>query len=182
MQTLIRKVGGREKARAAIGATAEGLGLGSAEVGQVLLALALCESGMSPEEVSKQLDWKEFERFCAGAFRTWGFVVRENVVLTKPRAQIDLLAYGSTMILSVDCKHYAREPGPSALAAFAKAQLKRSSLLRAKTDDPRPIASIILSMSETEGRFVEGVAVVPIRTLRSLLTTVDSYSAMLDLR
>ena len=86
------------------------------------------------------------------------------------------------MVLSVDFKHYSRAPGPSSLARFATAQLKRSTLLRSRTSDPRPIASVILSMSEPEGRFIEGVAVVPVRTLRSFLTTFDSYTGMLDLR
>jgi hypothetical protein len=182
MQTLIRVVGNKEKARSALSATAEGLGLVSAEVEQVLVALALCETGMSPEEVSKHLDWKEFERFCAGVFRAWGFVVRENVVLTRPRAQIDILAYGSTAILSVDCKHWKSAHSLAALRKFAEDQLKRSEFLRKKVDDRRRISSLIVSFSEPEGRFVGGVAIVPVRTLGSFLGTFESYSDQLEFR
>jgi hypothetical protein len=182
MQALIRAVGSEARAMSAISAAAEGLGLISAEVERVLVALALCEAGMRPEEVSKHLDWKEFERFCSGVFRAWGFVVRENVLLSKPRAQIDLLAFGANAILSVDCKHWKRAHSPAALGRFANDQLRRSELLRKRLDDRRSIGSLIVSFSEPEGKFVNGVAVVPIRTLASFLGTFESYSNQLELR
>jgi hypothetical protein len=146
------------------------------------VAYALLKLRAQPDEVSRMLSWQEFEALAGALLRASGFGVKENLVLTKPRAQIDLVAHGPSLTLSVDCKHYRREQGPSSLAAFAKAQLRRSSLLRKGNDDPRPIASVILTMSDPEGRFVEGVAVVPVRTLRSFLTGLDSYLTMLDLR
>jgi len=137
---------------------------------------------VQPEEVSRLLTWREFERLAGALLRASGYQVRDNVYLKGPRAQIDVLAYGPSLTLCVDCKHYARGPGPSSMAKFAKAQLARASQLRRKSDDPRPIASMVLSLSEPDGTFVDGVAVVPIRTLRSFLTDVDSYVEMLDLR
>ncbi|MDA4127741.1 MAG: restriction endonuclease [Thaumarchaeota archaeon] len=159
------------------------LGLGEQGIlSPVCVAYALLKRRTQPEEVSRLLSWREFEQLAAALIRAAGFVVKENVTLTKPRAQIDAVAFGTSMILSVDCKHYRREPGPASLQKFAKAQLRRSGLLRKKTDDPRPIASVILSVSEHEGSFVEGVAVVPVRTLRSFLTSLDSYTELFELR
>jgi restriction endonuclease len=159
------------------------LGLGEEdELSPSCVAYALMKLRVQPEEVSRLLSWKEFEGLAGALLRASGYQVRENVYLTKPRAQIDLIATGPSLVLSVDCKHYKREQGPSLLAKFARAQLERSVLLRRKTQDARPIASVVLSMSEPEGRFVEGVAVVPIRTLRSFLTALDSYAALLDLK
>jgi hypothetical protein len=148
----------------------------------ICVAYALIKLRMQPEEVSRMLSWREFEELAGALLRASGFEVRENVFLTKPRAQIDVVARGASLTLSVDCKHYDREPGPSSLVRFARAQLKRSGVLRRKTDDPRPIASVILSMSQPEGSFVEGVAVVPVRTLRSFLTDLDSYTGLFELR
>ena len=152
------------------------------ELSPVCVAYALMKLRIQPEEVSRLLSWQEFERLAGALFRAAGYQVSENVYLRKPRAQIDLIATGPSMTLSVDCKHYKRESAPSVLVKFAKAQLERSELLRRKTPDDRPIASVILSMSEPEGRFVEGVAVVPVRTLRSFLMTLDSYAAYLALK
>ncbi len=161
----------------------EDLGLGDEEaISPVSVGYALIKLGAQSEEVSRLLSWREFERLSAAILRASGYAVRDNLVLTKPRAQIDIVAAGVSIILSIDCKHYRRGHSPSALAGFARDQLRRSSIYRTKVDDSRPIASVILSMSEPEGSFVEGVAVVPIRALRSFLTTVDSYTGLLDLR
>ncbi len=159
------------------------LGLEEEEIlSPACVAYALLKNSAQPEEVSRLLSWREFEQLAAALFRAAGFEVKENIVLTKPRAQIDAVAFGTSMILCIDCKHYRREPGPASIQKFATAQLRRSGLFRKKTNDPRPIASVILSMFEPEGSFAEGVAVVPVRTLRSFLTSLDSYTELFELR
>jgi hypothetical protein len=159
------------------------LGLGEeGTLSPACVAYTLLKQRTQPEEISRLLSWREFEQLAAALLRVGGFVVKENLTLTKPRAQIDAVAFGTSMILCVDCKHYRREPGPASLQKFATAQLRRSGFFRKKTDDPRPIASVILSVSEPEGSFVNGVAVVPVRTLRSFLTSLDSYTELFELR
>ncbi len=148
----------------------------------VCVAYSLLKLDFQPDEVSRLLSWQGFERLAGALIRASGYEVRNNVVLTRPKAQIDVVAYGASMVLCVDCKHYRREQGPSALRMVAQAQLRRSALLKEKSGDPRPVASVILSMSEPEGKFVEGVAVVPVRSLRSFLTSLDSYTGLLELR
>lgn len=162
---------------------AEELGLdATASLSPPSVAFALLKSGLSAEAVSRLLSWKEFEGMSAALLRAAGWEVRENVYLTKPRAQIDVVAKGDSMVLSVDCKHYRRGLGPAGLARVALAQLQRSSALRRRTEDPRPIASVILTMSEPEGAFVKGVAIVPVRTLNSFVTSFEAYQGYLDLR
>ena len=179
---LTRKVGNEDDLELALRAAASDLGLEeSLLLSPVCAAYALLKINFQVEQVSTLLSWQEFEQLAALLLRAAGFQVRANVVLTRPRAQIDVVAFGESSVLSVDCKHYRREQGPSALERAALAQLRRSSLLRKKSDDPRPIASIILSMSEPDGKFVKGVAVVPVRTLRSFLNSLDTYMQYLDL-
>lgn len=146
---------------------------------RALVALALCMGGRRIEEVAASLDWREFESFSARVLGASGYRVRNNVVLRSPRAQIDLVATGLTYVLSVDCKHWRREHSPSALRDVAARQLKRSKLLRRVFPKARPIVSVILSFSASQGDFVEGVAVVPLRTLRNFLGSVESYSDLL---
>ncbi|MGP8124346.1 MAG: restriction endonuclease [Nitrososphaerales archaeon] len=148
--------------------------------GPVLTALTLIASGATEEEAASSLTWKDFEGFCAQLLRASGYIVRENVYLSHPRAQIDLVATGPLFVINLDCKHWKRAPSRSALEGFALAQLRRSRLLRRSLDDSRPIISAILSFSEPAGSFVEGVAVVPLRTLRNFMDTVESYSCLLD--
>jgi len=179
---LTRKAGNEANLEATLRGAATDLGLGEGGLlSPVCAAYALLKLNFQVEQVCKLLSWQEFEQLAALLFRAAGFQVRANVVLTRPRAQIDVVASGESSVLSVDCKHYRREQGPSTLERAALAQLRRSSLLRKKSDDPRPIASVILSMSEPEGKFVRGVAVVPVRTLRSFLYSLDSYTQYLVL-
>ena len=182
LDVLERRLGRAGAGRALRDAGAE---LGLSEGGflsPVCAAYSLLKINFQADEVSRLLGWQDFERLAGALLRSSGYEVRENVYLTRPRAQIDVVAAGPSMTLCVDCKHYRREQGPSALEKFALAQLKRSSLFRGGSDDPRPVASMILSMSEPAGKFVRGVAVVPVRTLRSFLNSLESYRELLDLR
>ena len=148
--------------------------------GPVLAALELIALGVPEEEAARSLTWKDFERFCAQLLRASGYAVMENVYLSSPRAQIDLVATGPLYIMNLDCKHWRRAPSPSALEGFATAQLRRSRLLRTRLDDSKPIISAILSFSELAGSFVNGVAIIPLRTLKDFLATVESYSELLE--
>jgi hypothetical protein len=182
LDVLARRLG---KARAANALREAGCELGLPEgdfTSPVCAAYSLLKINFQADEVSRLLSWQEFERLAGALLRVSGYEVRNDVHLRRPRAQIDVVATGLSMTLSIDCKHYRREQGPSTLEKVALAQLRRSALLRKATNDPRPIASMILSMSEPEGRFVRGVAVVPIRTLQNFLNSLDSYQELLELR
>ncbi len=176
---LVRKVGS-DGVSAAIEATRESLGSNSNPTERALIALTLCRLGTRPELISTWLDWREFERFCSGLLRSSGFEVREDVRLRKPRGQIDLLAMGPSFALSVDCKHSSRLMSAADLRRFAGAQLRRSQLLRKTGEaDPRPILSAILTLSEQTERFVEGVAIVPLFTLRDFIGSIEAVRGLL---
>lgn len=147
----------------------------------VTAAVERIASGVPEEEAARSLTWKDFERFCAQLLRAGGYSVKEDVHLSRPRAQLDLVATGPLFTINLDCKHWKRTPSPSAMEGFARAQLRRSRLLRKVTPDPKPIVSAVLSFSDPEGGFVEGVAVVPVRAVRSFLETVESYPDRLEI-
>ena len=178
--SLSRLAGSRRDAASMVESVASDLMLAPDFTDRTLLALAMCLGGKSPDEVASLLTWREFESFCSKLFMASGYDVRENIVLRKPRAQIDIVAFGPSHLLSVDCKHWKRGHSPSRLQEIAQGQLSRSARLRRTLTDSRPIVSVILSFSEPSGSFVDGVAVVPIRTLRDFLISVDSYSELLE--
>ena len=178
--SLVRLCGSEQQATYLVESTAAEVGVDPDSADQTLVALALCKGGRPPESVAAALTWRGFESFCSRLFMAAGYRVRENVILREPRAQIDMVAFGPSFLLSVDCKHWKRGHSPSVLSGFARERLRRSRLLRRDLADPRPILSAILSFSEPEGRFVDGVAVVPLRTLSSFLESVESYSEMLE--
>ena len=146
----------------------------------VLAALELMKSGAAEEDAARHLSWRDFEQFCAYLFKAGGYTVENNVLLSHPRAQIDLVAVGPIFVISLDCKHWKRAPSRSRLEEIAEAQLRRSKLLRARLRDSGPIVSAIVTYSEPQERFVNGVAVVPVRTLGNFIQTVESYPDLLE--
>lgn len=152
------------------------LGVGSTEPEKrVVNALVALRLGVTPGTVARNLDWKDFEKFCALIFRSRGYTVRENLTLKKPRAQIDVVAVGSSYVICADCKRWKRDHSPGALRSIALAQRRRSVLLRRNQKGQKPILSAILSLSASTGGFVEGVAVVPIGSLTGFLDSLESY-------
>ena len=143
--------------------------------------MAACREGIAPESVSRLLDWKEFEAFCADLLRAYGYRVTENIQLKRPRAQIDIFARSSLIALAVDCKHTRRAAGPSAVSEWVLAQIRRAELLRRQVEDSSPIASAILVLNDGQVRFVSGGAVVPVFALRSFADDVLGYSEYLRL-
>lgn len=148
---------------------------------RVIRAITACVLGALPEEVATLVDWKEFEAFSAHLFRAKGFSVTENIVLSRPRMQVDLLAKSASINLAVDCKHWARTRGGAAMSTIAAAQLRRAATLKSKNPQLGPTAAAILVLVNTPDRFVEGAAVVPVYALFDFLENLDSYREMLRL-
>ena len=145
-----------------------------------LVAVSLCSLGVPPEEVSSLLSWKEFESFCADVLRSSGFEVRENVRLRKPTAQIDIVARGTSIVLSIDCKHWKRGASASVLAKVAGDQHRRNKQLRTTIPEAPPIVSVVITLAQQTDRFASGAAVVPLFALRSFLNSVDEYLELLE--
>jgi len=176
---LTRKLGSPERSMELLEKQRESLGVSCESTEPGLVALSLYALGVAPERVSSLLSWREFESFCALLFRSAGYEVKENVQLRKPRAQIDLLALGPSLILSVDCKHWKTAASVSVLARVARDQHRRNLLLRKTITESRPIVSVILTLLPQGERFVGGAAVVPLYLLRSFLGSVDGYQSLL---
>lgn len=156
------------------------LGIISPNVGgRVLRAITACRLGASLESVSMFLDWREFENFCASILLARGFAVTENITLTRPRMQIDILARSPSVALAIDCKHWAHGKGRNALLDAAEAQAERAKMLRKRMEQLEPLAVVILVLSDEDARFADGSAVVPVRTLGSFVDTIDCFSDLL---
>ncbi len=165
--------------RGKVAAEAERLGCSSDNV--AIRGLVACRLGLPVESVSAHMDWRSFEGFCGSILAASGFETRENLVLTKPRMQVDVVAIDYSVVLSIDCKHWAASGGSSALAVAAVKQLERSKRLRSVLRiGERPIITAIVTMTEQPFRFVEGAAVVPVHTLGDFALGAFSFVDKLE--
>ena len=149
---------------------------------RVLRAIAACRSGAPPDLVARYMDWRGFEAFCAVLLNSMGYCITQNILLKKPRAQIDILARGLSASLLVDCKHWSRTRGWSALSRAAVAQGLRAERLRTAMPGVEPMAVVIVSLGDERARFVGGAAVVPVHTLADFSSKIEEYSAYLTMR
>jgi hypothetical protein len=155
--------------------------LGAPPGGTAMRGIVAVRLGLPLETVSRILDWRSFEGFCASVLTTAGFEVRENLVLTKPRMQLDVVAWDGSVALSVDCKHWAAASSLSALAEAGRRQVERSTRLPAALSlGEKPIISAVVTLVETKFRFAGGAAVVPVHTLRDFAASALAYQDQLE--
>lgn len=178
---LSRRCGSDASAYAEIERLEFELGAHAPDASRAMLAIALVGRGAPAETVSRHLTWREFECFCADIARAEGYSVKENLTLPRPRVQIDVVARSTSLAVAIDCKHWSRL-SQGAMRSMAIAQLRRARLLRQKWKYDVPIASAILTLGDSGERFCEGVAIVPIFTLRSFLHSVDGLTDLLELQ
>jgi len=174
---LAAKLGSARAADRAIARVAEELGVPPTAPRGVSAALALTRLGVDPGQVARSLTWKEFEEYCALAIAAAGYAVRMNVRLRKPTRQIDIVAESPSLVLSVDCKHWGRGASAAGLEEAAAAQIERTAVCAAGTLTGlgRTFLPVLLTMVDNQVKVVQGVPVVPLRSLREFLASVSRF-------
>ncbi len=87
-------------------------------------ALFILKKGATIDEVSEHIDWKDFEGLVAEILESKGFGTIRNLILTKPRMEIDVVGFKIGVAILIDCKHWKRT-STSAIQTAVKKQIKR---------------------------------------------------------
>ncbi len=146
------------------------------EVGDKLkIAVSLLEHGSPIDEISIALDWRDFEGLTAEILSEKNFAVLKNMMLAKPRMEIDVVGIRLGIAILIDCKHWKRY-SPSALSTAVKKQIERTKQYVSKT--PGAIAvPVIVTLYQDKINFIENVPVVPIFQFASF---VDEFYGNID--
>ena len=91
---------------------------------KIKAAFLIIENGGQIEQVSEYLDWKDFEGLVAQILEEKGFATIKNMILTKPRMEIDVIGINHGIAMLIDCKHW-KKLSQSALNTIVKKQVKR---------------------------------------------------------
>jgi Holliday junction resolvase-like predicted endonuclease len=152
---------------------------------RIRLAEHLIHDGRDPQKVSRFLKWQEFEEFGERALDENGFRAVKHIVFKSKagRREIDLLAWNDTLLLAIDCKHWARGISPSQARQVAQAQVERAEALAERFDllnkygvsrvESRQIMPVLLCLGSARQRLVDGVPVVAVSKLISFLYGVS---------
>jgi len=129
-------------------------------------ALFAINLGADVEDVSEYLDWKDFESLTGMILEARDFEVTRNLILTKPRMEIDVIGRKMEIALLIDCKHW-KYVNTSALDEIVKKQIER--VKHFVSDENISALPVIVTLHQEKIQFLDNVPIVPIMKLPSFL-------------
>ncbi len=139
------------------------------------IAVVLLEKGLPIDEISVALDWKDFEGLTGAILASKNFAVIKNMILSKPRMEIDVIGIRLGIAILIDCKHWKRY-STSSLTAAVKKQIERTKHYVKKT--PGAISMpVIVTLYQDKVDFIENVPIVPIFQFSSF---IDEFYGNID--
>jgi len=139
------------------------------------IAVDLLEKGNPLDEISIALNWRDFEGLTAEILSSKNFAVLKNLMLTKPRMEIDVVGIRLGIAILIDCKHWKRY-NSSSLTTAVKKQIERTKHYVEKT--PGAIAvPVIVTLYQDKVDFIENVPIVPIFQFSSF---IDEFYGNID--
>jgi DNA-binding transcriptional regulator YhcF (GntR family) len=148
---------------------------------RIMLSERLIHEGRDPQQISRLLQWQEFEEFASHSLEQNDFRKVKHVVFKSRigRREIDLLAWNDTFLLAIDCKHWLRGLSPSRAREVAIAQTERAQVLAERLEllkkhipinvEKRRLLPVILCLGCPREAIVEGVPIVAVSKLISFL-------------
>ena len=131
------------------------------------VAVALLEKGCPIDEISTVLDWKDFEGLTGEILSSKNFAVIKNMILTKPRMEIDVIGIRLGIAILIDCKHWKRY-SVSSLGTAVKKQIERTKHYVEKTPGGMAVP-VIVTLYQDKINFIENVPIVPIFQFSSFI-------------
>ena len=138
-------------------------------------ALFAIKNGVPIEEVSRYIDWKDFEGLVAEILDSKHFDVLRNFRLTKPTMEIDVVGVRLGIALIIDCKHWKRL-SHSALETIVVKQVERVKHYISNAKDVIA-APVIVTLNQEETSFISRVPIVPILQFSSF---IDEFYGSLE--
>ena len=132
-------------------------------------------NGATIEDVSEFLSWQNFEELVSRVLDENGFHIQKNLILTKPRMEIDVVGVKLGISILIDCKHWKRMT-QSALNDIVNKQVERVKRYVEKTESTSAIPAIV-TLHQEKVNFVNKVPIVPVMQLSSFL---DDFYGNLD--
>ena len=142
---------------------------------KILASIFAITNGASIEDVAEFLSWQNFEELVTCILEENGFQVEKNLILTKPRMEIDVVGIKLGIAILIDCKHW-KKISKSALDDIVYKQTDRVKNYVSKTESTMAIP-VIVTLHQEKVNFVNKVPIIPVIQLSSFL---DEFYGNLD--
>ncbi len=138
-------------------------------------ALYALKVGAPIDEVSEHIGWRDFEGLVSEILASKDFATIRNMILKKPRMEIDVVGIKMGIAMLIDCKHWKKNSS-SALQNVVLKQVERTKHYVAKTQGSIAVP-IIVTLYQDRIDFINKVPIVPIFQFASF---VDEFYGNLD--
>lgn len=118
------------------------------------------QNGLEIDVAAQHLSWKDFEELAARILEMKDFVVKKNLILTKPRMEIDVIGVKFGVAVLIDCKHW-KYYSHASLKKAVKKQIERTKNYVSRTKGVIA-APVILTLYQQKVDFIDRVPIVPI--------------------
>ena len=142
---------------------------------KILASIFAITNGASIEDVAEFLSWQNFEELVTCILEENGFQVEKNLMLTKPRMEIDVVGIKLGIAVLIDCKHW-KKISKSALDNIVYKQTERVKNYVSKIESMMAIP-VIVTLHQEKVNFVNKVPIIPVIQLSSFL---DEFYGNLD--
>ena len=142
---------------------------------KILASIFAITNGASIEDVAEFLSWQNFEELVTCILEENGFQVEKNLILTKPRMEIDVVGIKLGIAVLIDCKHW-KKISKSALDNIVYKQTERVKNYVSKIESMMAIP-VIVTLHQERVNFVNKVPIIPVIQLSSFL---DEFYGNLD--
>ena len=144
------------------------------------IAMLAAENGWL-DSTAIGLSWQEFEHFAEECLRLAGFEANRNVRIkdAKRSWQIDVVGTKSTLVLSIDCKHWKPPNYPSKFKqASAHQKAATMKLLARNYPGAKGVVGlpVILTLHDPNSVNVDGVVMLPIQKLPDFLSHITPFT------
>jgi len=150
--------------------------------GRLQLAVKAATLGADVEQISRLLQWQEFEEIAAIALKENGYIVHNNVHFSSGgrRWEIDVIACRKPLVVCVDCKRWQKGLAPATLRRVVETQVLRTKALADALPSPKlklectlweraTFVPAVLSLVPSAQKFCLGVPVVAVLQLRDFV-------------
>ena len=128
-------------------------------------------------KVSSKLSWQDFESFVSEIAEHYDYITKNDVKVSKPRVQIDVIASKGSFCIAMDCKHWSKAAGGSGLDEIAKKQAKRAKIFLQSKHGRKYVVALpaIITLLAGASKSAAGVPIVPISEINSFFENIEGY-------
>lgn len=134
--------------------------------------------GVSPEEISENIVWRDFEYLVYRFFDGYGYGVSRNVRIPGYRYEVDLVVRHivSKYCLVIECKRWGRVLHPSRVRDIVAGLVNKSILLKESYSSKcSGLVPVIVTMRRGRLVFHDGVPIIPINFLKDFIDNLSYF-------